>query len=81
MKYKFTFKRGWRKKTFLVVGHAFNRELNRLTLYFEDGGLREIPEWSKCECILGSDWALAVKKDMEKKSGQAIPVDRNLDAK
>jgi hypothetical protein len=81
MKYKLKYRRGffWKKAT--VVGHGYNKDMDRLTLYFENGGLSEIPEWSKCECYLGADWALAAKKKMEEKAGQSIVVNRNLNAK
>ncbi len=81
MTYKFKYRRSIFYRSFKVVGHGFNKELDRMSLYFQDGSTREIARWSKCDCKLGPDWALAVKKQMEKKAGQSIPVDRDLDAK
>jgi hypothetical protein len=75
MKYQFAFHRqyriGWR--VFEVVGHRFEKDLDKMVLYFEDGGIREIAKWSNCECRLKTDWALAMKKAMEKESGAKIP--------
>lgn len=80
MKYVFKFKKGffWKKK--VVIGHKYNREMDRLALLFENGGIYEVANWSKYDCDLGSDWAAAVKKDLEKQAGQQIPVDRVMDA-
>lgn len=72
MVYIFKYKRWffWKKKT--VVGHKLDKELNRMDLYFPDGTIYSVPEWSKCELYLGHDWLLFTKKQMEKESGQPI---------
>jgi hypothetical protein len=81
MTYKFKYRRKWLSKSIAVIGHGYNKDLDRMTLYLESGAVKEIPNWRECECSLGIDWVLAVKKDMEKKAGQAIPIDRNTSAK
>lgn len=81
MTYKFKFRRHLFFRSLTVVGHGFNKELDRMSLYFADGGVREISRWSQCDCKLGTDWVLAKKKDMERQAGQPIVVDRELNAK
>lgn len=77
MKYVFRYRRKgiWKKAT--VIGHRLEKDLDKMVLYFEDGSIQEIAEWSKCDLKLGVDWVLAAKKDMEKKAAQAIPLDVN----
>jgi hypothetical protein len=72
MKYKFKYRRYFFFKTFKVVGHSHDKDQDKMLLFFEDGGLREIKDWKKCEVILGTDWVLAVKAQMEKETGQKI---------
>lgn len=78
MKYKFKFRRRLFFRSIIVVGHGFNQNLDRMMLYLPDGGIREIHEWSKCDCKLGIDWVLAKQKDMEEKSAQSIAINRDL---
>lgn len=61
----------WKKVT--VVGHRLE-EHGTMTLYKEDGGLETIPNWPQYAVKLGADWALAVKKNMEKESGVDVKV-------
>lgn len=70
--YTFKWKSGffWRSKT--VIGHHFEKEQNKMVLYFPNGSLREIKNWSNCEAALGTDWVLAVKKSHESQIGQPI---------
>lgn len=81
MKYIFKYRRKLFWKSVTVVGHSYNRDLDRVSLLLENGGIREVPQWSKCECKLGVDWVLAKKKAMEKESGQTIHIDRDMSAK
>lgn len=81
MTYKFRFKNRLLFKSVSVIGHGLNRELDRMALYLPNGGVREIANWSKYDCKLGTDWVLAVKKNMEQKSGQTVNIDRDLNAK
>lgn len=48
------------------------RTLDAMILYYEDGGIKRIPNWSQYEMVLGSDWKLAYKTKMEKESGAQI---------
>jgi len=69
MKYALRYKKGlfWRKA--IVVGHNYDQSQDKMILFFEDGGVREISEWRKCEIKLGQDWVIARKKQMEAESG------------
>ncbi len=49
---------------------------DKMVLYFPDGSIREIKEWSKCEVRLGIDWVLFTKKRIEKAIGQ--PIELNI---
>lgn len=70
MKYKFKWKRWLFWQSRMIVGHKL--EGGMMVLFMEDGGLETIPEWRKCKLKLGSDWSLAVKKNMENQSGVDI---------
>ncbi len=72
MQYVFKYRRYlfWKKET--VIGHGYDAAQNKIVLYYPDGGIKEIANWSKCEVRLGSDWVLSVKKNMEKKAGHPI---------
>jgi hypothetical protein len=74
MRYKFTWKRHLLKKTQLVIGHQYDNNQDKMVLYLEDGGVREIKKWKDCECFLGSDWVASTKKNLESKVGQTIPL-------
>lgn len=74
MKYRFKWKKKYFWRSHIVVGHRFEKEMNKMVLYFEDGSIREISEWCKCEAFLGKDWALALKEKMEQEIGQKIPI-------
>lgn len=54
------------------MGHAYDEKSNKMVLYFENGGAREIKKWNGCELKLGQDWVLAQKKHLEAKTGQDI---------
>lgn len=60
----------WRKA--LIVGSRYDAPTDRMTLYFENGSIQEIPGWSTCGARLGTDWVLAQKEIMEKDAGQPI---------
>ena len=75
MPYKFTFRRKWFWSTLKVVGHKYLDKQDKMCVYFQDGSLREIKEWSKHEVKLGTDWVNSVKSRMEKESGTSIPLD------
>jgi len=81
MQYQFKYRKAgrlfWNKKQ--VVGHKFEQNQNKMILYFANGSLIEIAHWIDHEVELGTDWVLAIKKDMESKAGQQIPL--NIDIK
>ena len=76
MKYIFKYRKGgswlWNKKE--VVGHKYEESQNKMILYYPNGGLKEIAHWTDHEVELGVDWMLAIKKSMEEKAGQSIPL-------
>lgn len=59
---------------FIIQGHRYEQAMNKMVLFFQDGSIREIPNWSSREVVLGVDWVLAVKKQMEAQSGQSVPL-------
>jgi hypothetical protein len=61
-------------KTVEVTGHRYEPSMDKFVLYFEDGSVEEIPQWSKCAVKLGKDWVDAVKSKMEQESGTSVPV-------
>ena len=74
MTYAIKFKtwHGWRTEK--IVGHSYMAPTDKMLLYFPDGSVREIPRWKEREVILGQDWVLAVKKQMESQAGVTIPL-------
>jgi len=81
MKYKFKYKRKWFWKTHTVSGHRYDDKTGAMELFFDDGSILSIGQWKKCSVRLGKDWVLAVKKEMEKESGQKIELDVNYERK
>lgn len=71
IKYKKSNSWFWKKKK--VIGLNSIKDLDRMVLFFPDGSIEEIAEWSKHDCRLGLDWVNFQKKQMEKESGQTIP--------
>jgi len=65
-------KKNWFWQSYRVVGHNLNIELNRMDLFFEDGSLKSLAEWSKYDIELGVDWVLFTKKQMETEAGQPV---------
>ena len=66
--FKYRRKFFWRK--FKVTGHKFEKEQNKMVLFFTDGSLREISNWNECEIALGVDWVLASKEQIKEEAGQ-----------
>ena len=62
----------WWNKTTKVIGHKYDKDMDRFMFFFEDGSIREVIQWSKCEVSLGQDWVLATKEHMEKQANQPI---------
>lgn len=52
-----------------VTGHAYDKKLDRLVLFFSKGEIVEIAKWSDCSIRLGLDWVLA-DKTARLKAGQ-----------
>lgn len=70
IRYKYTGFGFWKSKK--IIGSQLADKHDRLTLYFKDGGILEIPQFSKLQIKLGADWVLATKEKMEKESGAKI---------
>lgn len=78
LKYKFKFKRGWFWQSRIVIGHRFEPATNKMCFHFDDGGVEEIPNWNLYAAKLGQDWCLAMKAELERKTGQVVPINRDL---
>ena len=67
MKYIFNWKhpdeKKWHHKE--VIGHRYHEDSGRMTLYIENGGIYEIPNWNQNYSDLGEDWADKVTKQYE----------------
>jgi hypothetical protein len=74
MTYTFRWKRFFFWHSRRVVGHKYEDEQDKMCLYFPDGSLEEITDWTRCAAKLGTDWVLMVKAALEKEAGQAVPV-------
>lgn len=76
MSYKFTFKHHkkfiWQSRT--VTGHKYEQAFDKMVLFFDNGGLEEIPHWKDYNLKLGTDWAIALQKHLESQAGQPIPI-------
>ena len=78
MKYNFKYKKNFFWISKKVIGHGLERKndgnLNedRMVLYFEDGSIEVIANWSKYSLKLGIDWVLAQKTALEKETNQKI---------
>ena len=68
--YWFKYRRKFLWRKFKVAGHKFEKEQNKMFLYFTDGSLREISIWDECEIALGTDWVLASKEQIKEEAGQ-----------
>ena len=83
MKYKFKYRKCgrlfWSSQE--VIGHSFVADQDKMVLYFNNGGLMEIAHWKDHEVKLGQDWVLAVKKNMESKIGQQLPLSPEIEIK
>jgi hypothetical protein len=63
----------WTVRT--LKGFIYNKEQDRMILHLASGGIEEIPNWTKVYRVaLGPDYIAHVKTEMEKESGQPIPM-------
>lgn len=73
---KFVFKYrksgAWFWKSITVVGTKYHEVGDRMTLFFEDGGIQEIAGFKNYDAKLGIDWVLATKEQLEKEAGQPV---------
>jgi hypothetical protein len=74
MTYKIFYRKRFFWKRILVVGHRLDKELNRMDFYIPDGSIMSLTKWDRYDMKLGIDWVLFTKKQMEKESGQQIPL-------
>ena len=73
-KIKFKYKLALLWKTREIVGHNYVQDLDKMVLHFQSKKIEEIPEWSKHYVILGQDFFLAQKEQMEKESGVDVKI-------
>jgi len=52
-----------------VKGHTFIQDMDRMDIFFEDK-IISIPKWSQCTLLLGHDFILQQKKDINKEAGR-----------
>jgi hypothetical protein len=52
------------------IGHK--TEGNDFIIYYSNKGLKKIPEWSRCEMILGNDWFQATVSQAKKQTGISL---------
>tara|TARA_R100000808_G_scaffold7022_1_gene20627 strand:+ start:3335 stop:3556 length:222 start_codon:yes stop_codon:yes gene_type:complete len=69
--YKFKYKRKFFWKSYLVKGHKFEENQNKMVLYFPNGGLREVKNWNDCEIKLGVDWVAFTKTQIKREAGES----------
>lgn len=74
MTFLFKYKRGFFWQTRKITGFKGSPDVDRMCIYFEDGSMEEIAQWSKCDCKLGNDYFTLVHKKMESEAGVAIPL-------
>lgn len=68
--YKLKIKRKLFWKTYKnVTGHQFLKDVDRMDIFFEDK-IISIPRWSHCTLLLGADFILEQKKEIEKEVGR-----------
>jgi hypothetical protein len=72
MRYKFYFRRKFFWRSFVVIGHKYEASVDKMLLFFEDGGVQEIKNFKNCEVKLKQDWVLAQKKSLEAQTGQPL---------
>lgn len=73
--YNLKFKRGFFWKTLKnVKGHQLHAELDRMDVFFNDGSLLSIPQWSKITMKLGPDFFLHQKQHLESVTGQDLKI-------
>lgn len=76
--YKFKYKKYFFWKTIKAIGHRYDKDIDRMDIYHTDGSITSVPKWSQYHLILGTDWVLYTKKQMEKEAGQSIPLAVNI---
>lgn len=72
MLYKIKYRRRFFWKTLVIAQHHLLKDLDRMDLFFPDGSVLSLSQWSRYDMRLGVDWVLATKKQMEKEAGQPI---------
>lgn len=56
------------------ITNKIRKPLDSMILYFEDGSIERICEWSKYNFKLGLDWKLALKNKMEQEINKEVRV-------
>jgi len=71
-RYFYHYKKKWFWKKIQIIGHQWNKETDKMVLYLPNGGIQELPNYSKLEVKLNEDWVLSIKEQAEKESSQKI---------
>lgn len=74
MLYQFKFKKGFFFKKRSVIGHRHDANLDKMVLFYPDGGVEEIPHWREHKLVLGADFAASQKKYAEEQKTSAAPM-------
>ena len=78
MSYVFKYRRRFFWKKIKAVGHYYEADMDKMTVYLEKGGLISIPRWKEYYVSLGDDFTLYTKKQMETQSGQKVDLKRDI---
>lgn len=85
MEYNFKYKKDgslfWKTKR--VIGHATEVDKNgkctgSIILYYSNGSLEVIPNWSNYHFRLGTDWLIASKKQAEEESNTELKLKKGI---
>jgi len=75
MNYIFKYRKRFLWKTIKnVKGHRHQPDIDRMDIFLNDGIL-SLSNWSNYDMKLGNDFILSQKAQMEKETGQNIPLD------
>lgn len=58
------------------IAYKLRKPLDAMLLYFEDGSVERIAQWSSYNMKLGTDWKIALKEKMEQETNQNVKLVR-----
>jgi hypothetical protein len=62
-----------------LIGHRFDKDQDKMVVYYRNGSVKEIAKWSQCEVFLDTDWVIFTKTQMEKEANTSVKL--SVDAK